>query len=323
MRIFVTGGTGFIGTQLIKRLIADGHEVHALGRSEGSREVVRLLGATPIVGSLADIDLWKESLRGCDAVVHCAAPVEFWGPWERFENEIVTATRHLADAAAAAHVPKFIHISSESVLQDIEPIVNADETRPFPDKPNSHYGTAKMLAEMDLLKTKRAMAIVILRPAFVWGENSTAISEMLERVKSGSFIWADAGQAAFEAVHVQNLVEAITLAVQKGTGTNVYFVTDNEESTFRDFFDHVFDAHGIRRPRVSLPSALIRAAARVTEFLWTLLSIGSKPPITRFEWAFIGMPRKYRVSKITNDLGYRPILSRKDGFQQMAMSKGT
>jgi hypothetical protein len=67
MRIFVTGGTGFIGTQLIKRLIADGHEVHALGRSEGSRETVRLLGATPIVGSLADIDLWKESLRGCDA----------------------------------------------------------------------------------------------------------------------------------------------------------------------------------------------------------------------------------------------------------------
>jgi nucleoside-diphosphate-sugar epimerase len=157
----------------------------------------------------------------------------------------------------------------------------------------------------------------------VWGENSKAIFELVERAKSGSFIWASEGKIPFESVHILNLINAIVLAIQHGTGKNVYFVTDDEESSVRDFFSRIFEAYGVPQPRRSLPTEVIRLAASLTESIWSMLAIKSKPPITRFEWAFVGMPRKYSVAKIKGDLGYKPKISRQAGFRQLELANVT
>jgi 2-alkyl-3-oxoalkanoate reductase len=319
MICFITGGNGFLGSEVIRRLLSDGHEVKALARSDSSAATITKLGATPVKGDLSNIHVWQESLRGCDAVVHCAAPVEFWGPWQKFEDEIVKATKNLHTAATAMGVRKFIHVSSESVLQDREALLDIDETCPYPMVPNSFYGKAKMLAEKALLQSVDAMNVIILRPTFIWGDGCAALSEIAARARSGAFRWVESGTCSFEAVHVKNVAEAILLAAKLGTGKKVYFVTDDEGSTVREFFTAFFTAVGIPVPEKSMPNFIVRPLAGFVECIWKVLGLKKPPPLSRFEWAFVAMSRRYNIAKIKSELGYRPVISRVDAFKKISI----
>jgi nucleoside-diphosphate-sugar epimerase len=118
MKIFVTGGSGFVGKRLIRRLVREQHEVSALARSGSSTSLLEQLGARVIRGTLDDIDEWEAQLEGHDVVIHLAAPSEFWGPWELFYDGITRATKNLLAAAARMNVKRFILVGSEATLQD-------------------------------------------------------------------------------------------------------------------------------------------------------------------------------------------------------------
>lgn len=318
MTIFVTGGSGFLGQQLLGQLRKSHHDLFALARSEKSARTVSELGATPVEGDLSTISAWVDHLRSIDVVIHCAAPVEFWGPWEKFKGDIVDATLSLAKASAAAKVKRFIYISSEAVLQDERPLLDIDETLPYPKEPNSFYGKAKMLAEQELRALKLPMELIILRPSFIWGNNSPSLQTIKKKVLSSQFLWIDGGQAAFEAVHVNNVVGAIECALIHGASGEIYFITDQESSTFREFFEELFDTMGIRSPQVSIPGWLIKPVASFLEWLWRFLSLPTSPPLSHFEIAFAAMPRRYSANKAKSELMYRPILSRRSGLAQIA-----
>lgn len=94
-------------------------------------------------GSIRDIECvekFTNMLRQFDVVVHCAAPVEFWGPWEKYEKGIIASSLELAKACNEQKVKRFIYISSESVLQDKEDLLDIDEDHPYSQEPNSFYG---------------------------------------------------------------------------------------------------------------------------------------------------------------------------------------
>lgn len=319
MRIFFTGATGFVGRHLVQRLVNEGHQVRALVRNKNSSIALEQMGAASVLGDLANVNDWQHVLKDIDVVVHAAAPVEFWGPWRKFSDGIVEATQNLLQAAATQGVQKFIHISSESVLQDRDSLLDIDETHPYPKKPNSFYGLAKMRAEDILMTTPlmNEMHVIIIRPPFVWGEGSHALQEIAAKARTGSFLWVDKGQASFEAIHIDNLVEAIVLAINHGKGKHIYFVSDGESNTVREFFSAYFEAVGVVRPTHSLPGPLVYSVARVVECLWRFLQIKSAPPISKFEWAFVGMPRRYHIGKIQRDFGYQPVVSREEGFQRL------
>jgi len=318
MKVFVTGGTGLVGKKAIERFCKQGVAVHALARSDSSAKHITSLGAVHVIGSLENLDTWKSVLKDCDTVVHCAAPVEFWGEWKKFEDGIVVATTNLFKAAMDAGVRRFVHISSESVLQDIEPLMGIDEAFPYPATPNSFYGLAKKQAELALLSFQSATELVILRPSFVWGKNAAALAQVAEMAKAGKFMWASKGICAFEWVHVDNLAEAIFCAAKAKNAKGVYFVTDDEPIDVYGFFSHYFTAIGIKVPTQSLPNVLIKTLAAIVESIWKVLGIKSKPPLTRFDWAFIGMPRRYNIAKIKKDLGYSPVISREAGFKELS-----
>jgi nucleoside-diphosphate-sugar epimerase len=317
MKVFVTGGTGFVGTHVIKRLIEEKYTVLALTRTDSAALKIAALGAEPVIGDLANMDSWKPSIKGCEVVVHCAAPVEFWGSWHKFETEITLASKSLLNAALHEGVKRFVYISSESVLQDKAPLLDVDEYSPYPSTPNSFYGDAKKLAETELLEAKGNIDIIILRPPFVWGPDSAALKEIATRAKAGLFMWIGNGKSAFEAVHIKNLTEAILLAARHGRGKTVYFVTDDEVATVREFFTDYFTAIGLEVPKKNMPSLFVRTIAAATEMTWRFLKIKKPPPISIFEWAFVGMPRRYNITKIKTDLGYRPIVSRRMGFKDL------
>ncbi|MFB2772044.1 NAD-dependent epimerase/dehydratase family protein [Pelatocladus sp. BLCC-F211] len=317
MNIFVTGGSGFLGKRLIKRLIRDNNNVTALARSDSAQKTIEQLGAKVIKGNLDKINEWEAQLLGQDIVIHCAAPVEFWGPWDKFYQEITLATKNLLISASQMNVKKFIYISSESVLQDVSPLIDIDETYPYPAEPNSYYGKAKKLAEAEILKFSTDMECIILRPTYIWGKGDKTPQTLAEKVKSGQFLWIDNGECVIETVHVDNLVEAISLACVKGENKEIYIVTDDDPITVRDYFTKLFNINGINPPNTNLPSFVVNYLANILEAIWKLFKIKTVPPLSRFEISFVAMPRKYNISKVKRELGYKPIVTREMGLQEM------
>lgn len=319
MRIFVTGGSGFLGKRLITRLVQENHQVSALARSEQSQEVVRSLGATPILGSLETVADWKEHLKQQEAVIHCAAPVEFWGPWEKFYRESTLATRNLMEAAHEMGVKRFLYVSSESVLIDREPLLNIDETAPYALEPNSFYGKSKKLAEEAILAFPTEMVCLIFRPTFIWGKGVPALEEIMQKVRSKEFMWVSQGQIMIEHVHIENVVEALCLGLIRGHTKEIYLVTNDQAITVRELLTKLLKTQGVEVPSKSVPNGLARFLAGFLENLWKGLHLKGKPPLSRFEWSFVGLPRQYNISKIKKELGYTPKVSLEKGLEEMTL----
>ncbi len=317
MKVFVTGATGFLGRRLVARLIREGHTVSALARSEQGAAQVQALGAQPVLGDFDRITAWETALQGVDVVVHCAAPVETWGPWQLFATGIVDATRELLAAAGRKGVRRFVYISSESVLQDREPLLDIDESKAYPAEPNSFYGRAKKLAEQEILSADTKVERIILRPTFIWGPGVKALETMVAKIHSGEFMWIDQGSSPFEMVHVDNVVEAIVRSLRAGRDGGIYFVTDGQPMTVRDFLSALIGTTGTALPRKNMNGAVARFAAGLVESVWRLLGIRKHPPLSRFELAFVSQPRRYRIDRIRAELGYQPVVNLELGLAEM------
>ncbi|MDQ0899118.1 MULTISPECIES: NAD(P)-dependent oxidoreductase [unclassified Paenibacillus] len=307
MNIFVTGGSGFVGKNLIRRLVSEGHNVWGLARSKKSVQLLEELQVQVVHGSLEDIPTWSQALQGIDVVVHCASIIEVWGEWNTFYTLVTKATENLLLAADKQHVGRFIYISSESVMQDRKPLLGVDETTICPKKPNSFYGQSKLLAEKTILAYTGNIHCVILRPTFIYGPGDS-FSDMLQNmVASNKFTWVDHGKTLIERVHVDNVVEAIHLALQNGKDKGIYLITDGHAITARQLFTQRAEKMGITLPQKNIPGALASAFAYLTEFIWRLFHIKTAPPLTRFEVAFVSMPRQYRINKAIQELEYQPL----------------
>jgi nucleoside-diphosphate-sugar epimerase len=250
--------------------------------------------------------------------VHAASPLPSWEPWAHFEQGIVVATRALAHAAARAGVRRFVYLSSESVLQQRAPLLGVDGSTPVAARPNSFYGRAKKEAEAALRATS-GLDVVILRPTFIWGEGCAAFDEVSAKVEQGLFVWVDGGRAPFEAVHVDTVVEATVASLTRGRPGATDLVTDDEPTTFRDFWERILALRGVPAPRRSMPGWLLRPMAALLEALWRGVGARRPPPLTRFELAFAAMPRRYDVSRTWSELGVRPVLRREEGFARLAL----
>jgi len=323
MKVFLTGGSGFLGRSVITKLVSEGHSVIALVRSEESGVIVKNLGATPILGDITKPKYFSDAINGIEIAIHCAAPVEFWGPWEKFQSEIADATRLVAMECEKQKVRRFIYISSESVLQNTNRLLDIDEKYPYPPEPNSYYGKAKKLAEEFLLSMSGKMEVIILRPSYIWGPGSPSFDTLIGKAKSGQFMWIDKGTASFEAVHIENVAEAVSLSLTQGQNRGIYFITDGENSTTREFFENLFKALNAPIPTKSVPSLIMQPIARIIESIWKIFNIKGHPPITRFDLAFVGMPRRYIINRSKHELNYQPVIDRKSGFLQISKLMGS
>jgi 2-alkyl-3-oxoalkanoate reductase len=307
MKIFVTGATGFLGKHLINRLVFDGHEVWGLARSEQGVRSLEERQVRAVKGTLENIPEWSEALQGMDVVVHCASIIELWGEWSTFYSLVTKATEDLMLAADRHGVGRFVYISSESVMQDRSPLLGVDESVACPRKPNSYYGLSKLQAEQSILKYSGKMTCIIVRPTFIYGPGDS-FSQMLQNmIAENKFTWVDHGRHLIERVHVYNVVQAIVLALSNGKDKGIYLITDGDPVTVYDLFTQRAEILGITLPKKNIPGALAKAAASISERIWQLFHIQTKPPLTRFEVAFVAMPRQYRIDKAVRELGYKPI----------------
>ncbi|HET9052497.1 MAG TPA: NAD-dependent epimerase/dehydratase family protein, partial [Candidatus Dormibacteraeota bacterium] len=169
MRVAVTGGSGFIGGALIRALDARGDDVVALARSDEAAQKVTAAGASAIRGGLASVAALRKTCRGADLVIHCAAKLS-GAPRDadEFRKVNVAGTRHVIEAARTTNVPRLVHLSTEQVLLGPRPIVDADESVPYPRRVIGLYAQTKQEAERLVRDANSAeLETVCVRPRFV------------------------------------------------------------------------------------------------------------------------------------------------------------
>src|SRR6266511_1521863 len=249
---FVTGGSGFIGGALIRRLVAEGWSVKALARSERSAEKVRERGAEPMLGDLDNFEAIGAGAGDCEVAFHAAAALGEWGRREEFERVNVAGTRNVIRACEAAGVGRFVHVGTEAAILAGEALVDVDETAPLRPDSKSDYCATKAMAEQEVRDANKAR-----------------------------FAWIGGGGHRTSTTHVDNVVEGLLLGAERGRPGGVYFVTDGEPVVFREFVTELLSTQGIEARDRNAPRFVVRRAAPLLERIWRTFRLKSTRPVTR------------------------------------------
>ncbi len=325
MSVFVTGGSGFVGRHLLLRLLADGHEVRALARSEDSAEVVEALGAIPVRADLVDVCDVVDEIRGCGTVVHAAADTRPWGRAAELERVNVTGTRRLLEAARNAGVRRFVHVSTEAVLADGNPVRFVDETAPYPKRYAGDDARSKALAEQLVLATdSRELTTVAVRPRLVWGPgDTTVLPQVLQAVADERWAWVSGGHYLTSTCHVRNLCEGIVAAAERGVGGRAYFLTDGAPVEFRSFVTRCAAAYGVDIPDRTVSYTLARTTAVVLDRGRRVLSLKGEPPVSAVAMALGGHEVTVNDGRARAELEYAPVVTVDEGLAELAELSGT
>jgi nucleoside-diphosphate-sugar epimerase len=314
---FVTGGSGFVGGELIRRLTAGGYEVRALARSEASAAKVAELGADPVRGDLGDRDQIRSGAEGCEFAFHAAAKVDDWGPIEDFERVNVEGTRSTLEGCRAAGVRRFVHVGTEAAILAGQPVVGGDETLPLrPDSPAPYSATKAMAEQVVRDASGEGFDAVVVRPRFVWGRgDTTLLPQLCSAAESGKLAWIGGGRHKTSTTHVENTVAGLIAGAENGAPGEAYFVTDGPDSEFRGFVTRLIETQGVEVPQRNVPRFLARALMGGGEAASRLTR--KPPPLTRFAFWVASEECTLDDSKARRDLGYEPVKSIDDGMAEL------
>ena len=318
-RVFVTGGSGFVGRELIAALHARGCPVTALARSDLAADTVAAWGADPVRGDLSSLNVLAAGMTGCAAAIHAAADTRDWGKREDFMETNVRGTERVIEAARMAGVSRLVHIGTEAVLAGGAQIVDADETWPYPARPAGLYPWSKGLAEQAVLAANGpSLGTVSVRPRFVWGRGDTSLLPLLlGAMRAGQFAWFGGGHHLSSTCHVRNVAEGALLAIERGAGGQAYFLTDGRPVDLRLFLTEMAATQGVAAPQRSAPLWVARAMTAAGEALWGTLKLAGRPPITRTALALFFSEVTVRDDKARRDLGYTSHVGMAEGLAEM------
>jgi nucleoside-diphosphate-sugar epimerase len=319
MHVFVTGGSGYLGRNVIRELVARGDQVHALARSVRAASAVEELGATAVRGDLSDVDAMRKGMVSCAYVVHSAADTSTSParPSEAQRRTNVDGTRNVMEAARAAGVPRVVHVSTEAVLGDGNPLVRVDETAPIPERHAGPYSATKAEAERIALSQNRDnLEVVVVRPRFIWGrDDTTLLPPMVAAAKSGMFPMVGGGRYLTSTAHVANVVAGTLSAAERGEPGEIYFLTDGEPVESRDFLLRLLATQGVHPRPVNLPMPVAKAIATLGTATASLP--GPTLPLDRQALALIGHEMTVSDAKAREEIGYRNVITVDEGLAEL------
>lgn len=320
--LFITGGAGYLGRNLVSHFVGLGHPVTALVRTETSAERVRERGARAVFGDVTKGDL-AVAMTGCRFIIHAAADTDHGHGGQAQQRVNVDGTRRLLNAAQAAGIGKVIHISTESVLLDGRALNNVSEKHPYPARPAGSYSRTKAEAERIALATNGPdLQVVVLRPRFVWGrDDTTALPTLADAVRWGRFAWVEGGRYLTSTTHIGNLCQAVERALESGRGGEVYFVSDGPPVEFRSFVTALLATQGLVAPDKSVPRWLVRMIAGLGDVVAAISGGRLKAPLSRQTFATSAVEVTLDITKARDELGYDPAISRDAGLAEMYLSQ--
>jgi farnesol dehydrogenase len=317
--IFVTGGTGFIGTKLVNALVAEGHTVRCLSRSTSNRAGLTHERITFVPGNLLDRDSLRKGMEGCTQVYHLAAYAKNWAkdPQEFFRQN-VEGMQNVFDSARGAGVQRIVFTSTIVTLGPSRPGEVRDESMPrITHRYYTEYEESKAMAEQKALEQAAAgFPVVIVNPTRVYGPGKmtegNSVSLMIDLYDRWKLpVLLNGGREVGNYVLVDDLVRGHLLAMERGRVGERY-ILGGENVSLKRFFEIVNEVTGRPRPQFTLPPSLAYA------FSWTEKKkaewFGLYPQITPGWVETFLQDWAYTCAKAERELGYR-ITPLKEGIR--------
>jgi nucleoside-diphosphate-sugar epimerase len=318
MRILVTGGTGFTGKALVRRLLDLGHEVVALDYKEGLKTAeLRQWGARVVLGSVTDAAVVHEAMAGVEVVHHLAAAFREMNVPDTYYWEVnVQGTRNVLEAALARGVRKLVYCSTCGVHGNIDHPPGGEDA---PIQPADYYQRTKYEAE-PLVRDfhQRGLPATILRPAAIYGPGDPERFLMIfRRVARGAFPMFGNGKTLYHPLYIDNLVDAFLAAMGDGVGDGeAYLIADDQYLEIEDLVKRVGRALAVDVRIPHYPVWPVVAVGHVVEK--ACRPFGITPPIfpRRVDW--YRQNRAFKIDKAKRDLGYEPKVGIDEGLRRTA-----
>lgn len=323
MRALVTGGGGFLGGAIVRRLRERGDAVVSLAR--GDYPALRALGVETVQADMADVDAVKAAAEGCDVVFHVAAKAGDWGSYESFFHPNVTGTRSVLAACRALGIPRLVYTSTPSVVHAGGDIEGGDNTMPIPEHFDGFYPATKAMAEREVLAANGpAFATLSLRPHLVWGPGDNNLGpRIVARARAGRLRLVRAPGKQVDACFIDNAVDAHLLAAERvapgaACAGKAYFVTNDEPMSTAALINGMLRAAGEPPCTREVSPGLAYALGAAAEWAWRLLPLAGEPPMTRFLARQLATSHWYDITATREDLGYTPRVSTAEGMERLA-----
>ena len=215
MKALVTGGGGFLGLAIVRRLVGQGTTVCSFSRRR--HDELDALDVEQRLGDLADASAVRAAVAGCDVVFHVAAKPGIWGPYEDYYRTNVIGTQNVIAACREQGVSRLVYTSSPSVVFDGRDMEGVDESVPYPSRFAAHYPKTKAAAEQ-LVRAANddRLATVSLRPHLIWGPGDNhLLPRLIARARAGQLRRIGRARSWSIHIYIDNAAEAHLLAAEK------------------------------------------------------------------------------------------------------------
>lgn len=323
MRTYVTGATGLVGSHVVERLLAEGHDVRTLVRPRADVTWLQTTGCTIVPGDIGDtVELLAESMAGCDTLVHAAALVGARTSRERYHDLNVRGTGVVMAAAVAAGVRRVVHVSSVAVYGNLRGPITEERWREQPIRPGAYYAASKRMAEEEAWRHDGAdgMRVVTVRPSLIYGERDRHVAPRMDRlVRRRILPLPDRGMHSPPLVYAGNvargIVAALTDPVAQGRAYNL--AQDHTEPLVRIVREWA-GLRGIPAPRVvNLPGRLLEGAARAADVLSRTVPGIDLPGLAR-PARLLRSDNPYDSSRARAELGWDPSVRLPEALRRTA-----
>jgi len=318
---FVTGGTGFIGQYLVRRLIDEGHSVRVLARSAEKAKALFKDTVEIIAGDISKGEALRRGVDGADFLFHLAARVGDYGPKKEFHDVNVNGTRALLNAweeAGGNKRGRFLYMSTNAVT-GMKRTAVTDESAPYSNT-GGIYGITKGLAEKMILDrcAENDLNGVVVRPSLVYGPGSTNwVLRPLTRIKAGKMIYIDGGRGHCWHLYVDNLIDAVILAAESDKAKGeIFIITDgNNDTTWREYFTRLAQCAGFPAEAKNLPKFVAMTAGQAMYWLHNLFGI--TPVLTPMNVGILTSGAGVSIEKAKTILGYKPKVDLDEGMRRV------
>jgi nucleoside-diphosphate-sugar epimerase len=324
VKVFVTGGTGFIGGEVARQLRARGDEVVCLARNREKAQKLAALDCEIVDGDLGDEAAIRRGMEGCKGVVHAAAMYEVGIPasqrpamWEAN----VAGTERVLKAALEAAIPKLVYVSTVGAFGNTHHKV-VDESYEHPGKEfTSYYEETKLEAHRiaKQMIDEQGLTGVIVQPGGVYGPGDTSqVADLLEQFLAGKLPLLPFPELGICLTHVEDIAAGILLALDKGKVGETY-VLSGPVTTMRDAIEVVAGISGRQAPKRALPTWVMKAMIPVGPLVGKLM--GQPPNLRELVSSGDGVTFWASHEKASRELGYAP-RGMEEGMRQTLEADG-
>jgi len=318
VKALVTGGTGFTGSHLVRRLLERGHAVTVLDHQPGLFATeLEAAGARLVLGSVTDGDLVDRTVEGQDVVHHLAAAFRKINVSRAHYWDVnVNGTRHVLAAAQRHGVARVVYCSTQGVHGHVE---NPPGDESSPIAPADYYQFTKYEGERVCAEfTERGLEVAIVRPTAIYGPGDPGRFLMLFRMaRRGRFWMFGDGRTTYHPVYIDNLVDLFELAAERPEASGkTYIGGDEEYYTLDELVRAVGAALGVDVRITHLPFRPLWLASAVVEFSCRAVRIS--PPLFRRRADWFRQVRAFSIERARCDLGYQPKIGLKEGLRRTA-----